>query len=110
MTSFVQIIEWQSTRMDEVRALGESRRDDMAGTGDGPSRITITADRNRPDHYMTIVEFASYEQAMRNSNHPTTSEFAARMAELCDGPPTFHDLDVVDSYINTSALQTRATT
>lgn len=110
MTAFVQIIEWTSTRIDEVRALGESRRGQMEGTGDGPSRITITADRKRPDHCLTIVEFASYEQAMRNSSHPSTSEFAARMAELCDGPPAFHDLDVVDSYVNASASRTAVTT
>lgn len=111
MTGFVQIIEWQSSRIDEVRALGESRRADMEGTGDGPSRITVTADRKRPNHYLTIVEFSSYEQAMRNSEHPRTQEFAARMAELCDGPPTFYDLDVVDTYIDTAAgTRTRTTT
>ncbi len=110
MTGFVQIIEWTSSRIDEVRALGESRRREMEGTADGPSRITTTADRNRPNHYMTIVEFASYEQAMRNSEHPTTSEFAARMAELCDGPPTFQDLDVLESYINTGTTTKARTT
>jgi hypothetical protein len=32
---------------------------------------------------------------MENSAHPTTSEFAEQMQEFCDGPPTFHNLDVV---------------
>ena len=107
MTAFIQIIEWSSTRIDEVRALGEQRQAEMAGQ-DGPARITVTADRARPGRYMTIVEFASYEQAMRNSQRPETGAFAQRMAELCDGPPTFYDLDVVDSVVMPGA--TRATT
>jgi hypothetical protein len=44
---------------------------------------------------MTIVEFDSYEAAMENSADPATSEFAERMMQLCDGPPTFHNLDVM---------------
>ena len=50
-------------------------------------RISATADRDRPGTYFTIVEFDSYESAMENSNRPETSEFAAKMAALCDGPP-----------------------
>jgi hypothetical protein len=44
-----------------------------------------------------MVEFESYDAAMENSNRPDTGEYAARMAELCDGPPTFYNLDVVQS-------------
>lgn len=98
MAAFIQIIEWSSTRIDEVRALGEARRAEMEGE-DGPARVTITADRGRPNHYRTIVEFGSYEQAMRNSQRPETGAFAQQMGELCDGPPTFHDLDVVDEFV-----------
>ena len=38
---------------------------------------------------------------MRNSADPTTSEFAARLAGLCDGPPVIHDLDVLRSLTRT---------
>jgi inactivated superfamily I helicase len=31
---------------------------------------------------------------MENSGRPETAEFAAKMAELCDGPVIFHNLDV----------------
>jgi hypothetical protein len=41
------------------------------------------------------VEFPSYEEAMANSELPETAEFAARLMELCDGPPTFRNLDVL---------------
>ena len=32
---------------------------------------------------------------MENSNRPGTAEFAAQLAKLCDGPPTFRNLDVI---------------
>ena len=34
--------------------------------------VVTCRDRDRPDHYMTIVEFASYEVAMENSDLPET--------------------------------------
>ena len=34
---------------------------------------------------------------MENSNRADTSEFAAKMMELCDGPAKFYNLDVVQS-------------
>lgn len=56
----------------------------------------ITADGDTPDRYLVIAQFGSYEEAMANSNHPEMSAFALAMAQLCDGPPTFRNLDVVE--------------
>ena len=98
MAGFVQIIEWSSSRFDDVKALSEGRRDEMAGEG-APVRLTVTANRDVPNRFMTIVEFESYEIAMKNSADPRTSAFAAKMAELCDGPPTFYNLDVVEQVV-----------
>lgn len=53
-------------------------------------------DRNDADRYLNIVYFDSYEEAMRNSEHPVTQEFAAKLAALVDGAPTFSNLDVVE--------------
>ena len=61
-------------------------------------RVTITTDRDRPGYHFTIAEFDSYESAMENSNRPETSEFAPKMAKLCDGPPTFYNLDVTMTW------------
>jgi hypothetical protein len=61
-------------------------------------RLTMGADRDRPGNFFTIVEFDSYEDAMENSNRPETSEFAAQMAKLCDGPPTFRNVDVQKNW------------
>ena len=69
-----------------------------AETGDDTGsalRGTVTEDRDRPGYYLNIVEFDSYESAMENSARPETGRFAEQMAKLCDGPPTFHDLEVV---------------
>ena len=94
MAGFIQIIEFRSSRADEIRKLG----DDIDREGGTAVRISVTEDRDQPGHFFTIAEFDSYESAMENSNRPETSEFAAKMAELCDGPPTFHNLDVSESW------------
>ena len=93
--SFVQIIEFTSSRADEIRALAEGLQD-SADERPRP-RVMACADRDQPNHFFTIVEFGSYEEAMANSQRPETSAFAAKMAELCDGPPTFRNLDVIDT-------------
>ena len=97
MAGFVQIIEFTTSRIDEIKALADEWRDER--DDDGPSaRGTITSDRDNPSRFFNIVEFESYETAMENSERPETGEFAAKMAELCDGPPKFYNLDVVDQW------------
>ena len=99
MTGFVQIIEYRTSRPDEIRAMGEEMSADREMTpGEGPQRITVVQDRDDPGRYLTIVEFDSYETAMANSEREDTSDFAQRMAALCDGPPTFHNLDVIQQW------------
>jgi hypothetical protein len=60
-------------------------------------RGTVTADRERPGYYLNIVEFESYESAMTNSARPDVSAFASKMAALCEEPPRFYNLDVIDA-------------
>jgi quinol monooxygenase YgiN len=91
---FLQIIDYVTTRPDEVETLSEKFRAD-AGAAATTERVQITQDRDRPGHYLVIAEFPSYDAAMANSALPATQEFAARMMELCDGPPTFYNLDLV---------------
>jgi hypothetical protein len=92
MAGFVQIIEWKSSRIDEVERLNDEWRERFPEIG--PTRILVGAERDSPGSYVTVVEFESHEAAMKNSEDPATSEFAERMGALCDGPPTFRDLDV----------------
>ncbi|MDP8937721.1 MAG: hypothetical protein M3O23_08335 [Actinomycetota bacterium] len=54
----------------------------------------MTADRDRPGYYLSILECDSYEEAMANSSKPETTEMAGRMTSLCDEPPKLYNLDV----------------
>ena len=105
MGGFVQIIEFQTSRVDEVRALVAQYREQRQAEGaqGGPTRGVFTADRDRPGTFVNLIEFPSYEAAMENSNNPATSAMAAKMAELCDGPPRFYNLDVREVFENQPA-------
>jgi hypothetical protein len=99
MAGFIQIIEMQTSRFEEVEALGNEIRNRLDdGRPSSPRRSTISADRNRPGYYLNIVEFDSHEAAMANSGRPEVNEFAARLAKLCDAPPKFYDLDVQEVW------------
>ena len=90
---FIQIIEFQTGRADDVEDLVEEWR---AATQDQRTaqRGTLAEDRDRPGTFVQIVEFPSYEAAMTNSSLPATASFAERMGALCDGPAVFRNLDV----------------
>jgi hypothetical protein len=101
VAGFVQIIEYQTSRIDEVVAIGSEFRERMmaeAQSGPRPLGGTVTADRDRPGTYLSIIVFESHEAAMQNSNRPEVQDFANRMAQLTDGPPRFYNLDVVDDW------------
>lgn len=92
--AFAQIIEVTTTRVSEIEGL----IDEWLGATEGrrsAQRALLTKDRDRPNTYIQVVEFPSYEAAMANSNLPETSAFAERLFALCDGPPTFRNLDVI---------------
>lgn len=91
--SFMQVIEFRTTRPDDVAALADEWRSHTEGRRTA-QRSTLTKDREQADTYIQIVEFPSYEEAMANSALPETAKFAGRVAELCDGPMTFRNLDV----------------
>jgi hypothetical protein len=100
MAGFVQIVEYKTSRYEELAALGEKFRADREASGEGtpPGMMITTADRDRPGYYLSIIQFESYEAAMENSRRDDTSAFAAQMSELCDEPPKFYNLDVLDTF------------
>ena len=93
--AFIQIIEGHTSRGDEIEALS-AELEDRTDSGFTVRRSIRTQDRDDPSRFMVIVFFDSYESAMENSNRPETNEFSQKMMELLDGPPTFHNLDVVE--------------
>jgi hypothetical protein len=72
--------------MDEWLAKSEDRRT----TG----RATLLADQDRPNTYLQIVEFPSYQEAMLNNALPETAEFAEQATNLVDAGPVYRNLDV----------------
>jgi hypothetical protein len=97
---FIQILEYQTSRVEELAAVAtefRKRMQDSESTAK-PLGGTITADRDRPGCYLSIIEFDSYESAMEASNSPDTQEFFGRLSGLMDGPPKFYNLDVVDTW------------
>lgn len=91
--AFIQIIELTTSRFNEVEALMDEWTERTEGRRKA-QRSLLTSDRDRPDTYVQVVEFPSYEAAMENSNMPETTEFAERIAKLCTGPLTFRNLDL----------------
>lgn len=94
MAAFVQVIDFETTKPEEMNAL----MDEWEGETKGMKRMSVkgllTHDRENKNHYMEIVEFPSYEIAMENNDLPTTQKFAGRMRELCSSGPRFVNLDV----------------
>lgn len=91
--SFIQIIEFTSTRVDELDVLLDEWLERTRGKRTAVRGVQTT-DTDRANTFVQIIEFPSFEEATTNSELPETSEVAARLAELCDGPPTFRNLEV----------------
>ncbi|MEV8034656.1 hypothetical protein ACFYW8_16145 [Streptomyces sp. NPDC002742] len=91
---FVQIIDIESERMDEMRQLVQEAEKRNAGREGGPTHRLVLKDRNTPNRYLVLIEFESYEDAMRNSSDPETGRMAEQLAALCTRPPSFTDCDV----------------
>ncbi|HLG93013.1 MAG TPA: hypothetical protein VKY15_08560 [Acidimicrobiales bacterium] len=93
MAGFIQIMEFDTDRIEEVEALSR-RMQEERGQDLLANKATIASDHHRTGHYLVLVEFDSYEEAMRNSNDPATGEYARQLGSLLKSPPRFHDLDV----------------
>ncbi|MFI2370641.1 ester cyclase [Streptomyces sp. NPDC018833] len=102
---FVQIIDYKTDRFDGVNALMDQWVEKTKGRRT-TSHLIMGKDRSEGSHYVDIVEFPSYEEAMRNSKLPETDRIFQEMVALCDGMPSFTDLDVVrDDQLNTAAAR-----
>ncbi len=97
---FVQLVEFSTTRIHEVRLLADASQAQARRTrGDGGPRVgLISADHDDPSRFVIIAQFGSYQEAMENSSRPEVSAFARAMAEVCDVPPTFRNLDVLERF------------
>ncbi|KOV95245.1 MULTISPECIES: ester cyclase [unclassified Streptomyces] len=92
--TFVQLIECRTSRLDEMNRLIDDWVEQTKGKRTATHALVGT-DRSDASHVVEVVEFPSYEDAMRNSNLPETGRIFRKMLALCDEMPTFVDLDVV---------------
>src|SRR5713226_1319501 len=91
---YVQLVEYSTSRPDEVDQLMSEWVSATQGKRTATRSMT-GMDRDEPNAYVEIVEFPSYEDAMRNSELTETGAFADKIAKLCDSGPEFRNLDVV---------------
>lgn len=98
--TFVQIIDYKTRRQDDLNQL----LDQYVSQSQGKRTVThsiLGKDRENENHFVDVVEFPSYEDAMKNSHLPETDTMFQEMVALCEGMPTFTNLDVVrDENLN----------
>ncbi|MDQ0582931.1 ester cyclase [Streptomyces rishiriensis] len=92
--TFVQLIDCKTSRFDEMDRLMDTWVEQTRGKRTATHAV-VGKDRSDASHFIEIVEFPSYEEAMRNSNLPETDKVFRELVALCDEMPTFTDLDVV---------------
>ncbi|MGW5421297.1 ester cyclase [Streptomyces sp. NPDC003943] len=92
--TFVQIIDLKTSRADDLNRLMDQWIETTKGRRTATHSI-VGKDRSDSSHVVEIVEFPSYDVAMRNSQLPETDRIFKEMVALCDEMPTFTDLDVV---------------
>jgi hypothetical protein len=98
--TFVQIIDFETERIDEVREKmrayeGEAR---AQGSTTAPTARMLLRDRANANRYLAVVEFESYETAMANSGAPETDELARQLSALMTRPPVYTDCDVQEQH------------
>jgi hypothetical protein len=89
MAMRMQAIEFTTTRIAEIEALVRARR---GRVGPWLFHGTVTARRDRPGTYLTIVETASDMSLVGGSGGSEVDALVADLAALCDGPPEVYDL------------------
>jgi hypothetical protein len=93
--AFVQIIEFRTADIDGARQID----DQWWRATEGKRKVRrelLGRDRSDPSRCFAIVFFDSFESAMENSDLPETRESAEQYRKMCDGPPVFYDLDIVE--------------
>jgi hypothetical protein len=92
--SFVQLVEMKTSNPEDLQALNNEWIERTEGRRTAQQTL-VCKDRDHEGTYVMVVEFPSYEAAMENSRLPETSEFAERLAKICDEPLVYRNLDVI---------------
>ena len=95
MQPFVQIIVYSTSKPTEMKAVADEWEKATEGKRKTLRRV-LCEDRDIPGRYFNVVFFDSYDAAMENSALAETGKFSKKMMSFADGPPTFHNLDVIE--------------
>ncbi|MGW2284571.1 hypothetical protein [Streptomyces phaeochromogenes] len=91
---FVQIIDFETERLDEMQQLLQEAGERSADKPGGPTYRVLLQDRDNPRRYLALIEFNSYEEAMSNSDDPETAKLAEQLGALCVGERVYTNCDV----------------
>ncbi|WP_328415062.1 hypothetical protein OG542_30790 [Streptomyces violaceus] len=94
---FVQIIDFETERLDEMEQIFEDAERRFADRTGGPTHRILLKDRDNPRRYLALIEFDSFEEAMRNSEDPETGRMAERLGALCVGERVYTNCDLLDA-------------
>lgn len=92
---FIQVIDFHTSRIDEGKKAVEEYRAATEGRRTA-TRGILTKDRDEADHYLNVVFFDSFEDAMKNSEMPETQKLAMTLDGLSDGQTRFLNLEVLE--------------
>ena len=90
---FIQIIQGNCTRQDEMRVMADRWRTEVGPTAEG--WLGGTYGFTDDDMFVGVVRFENKEMAMANSERPEQGQWWMEMKELFDGPVEFHDCSKV---------------
>jgi quinol monooxygenase YgiN len=93
MAGFIQLIEYETNDVEAVQKAILKFREEHPGVMTFTTS-RVAEDRDKPGTYISIVEFPSYEEAMKQSNHPALSEFVQSMGPELMTNQRFRNLDV----------------
>lgn len=98
--TFIQLMDCKTDRLDDLNKLMDNWVEQTKGKRTATHSI-IGRDRENAGHYVEIIEFPSYEEAMRNSHLPETNKIFEEIVALCGEAPKFTNLDVIrDEQLN----------
>lgn len=95
---FAQIIDFQTEHIDEMReAMRQFEQQAASEDRDAkPRHRMVLQDRDHPNRYLVVVEFDSYEEAMKNSARADTTALSEKMGAMTSARD-FINCDVLDS-------------
>ncbi|MYW66453.1 hypothetical protein GTY65_20675 [Streptomyces sp. SID8379] len=94
---FVQIIDFETQRYNEMQDLLDRFERQMQGTSGGPTHRILLQDREKSGRYLAIIEFESYDDAMRSNEHPEVAKLNEQLSALCTRQLAFTNCDLKDS-------------